>query len=448
MQHETKEKSVQPGRTLKDMMWAILPFMLVLGLVIYVAIQYVDPPTPTHIIMATGDPEGAYQEFAKRYQDILKKDGVELEIRPSAGANDNLKQLMDPDSDVDVGFVQDGLGTPAEADYLESLGSLYYEPLWLVYRGKNEITRFSELLGKRLAIGQAGDGLSNIARRVLKESGVLETNTTFVRLGWDEALAALKRGEIDAAFFMTPPEDDFIETVLADPENKLMNTDQAEAISRQIPYLHHVVLPHGVIDLKRNIPSQDIHLLAPTNVLLTQDSLNPALKYLLLKAAAEVHSEPGILERKGEFPIDKDFVFPLSSEAASFYKSGVPFWQKHMPFWLATVADRFLLIIIPSLAVFFPLMRLVPRVYHWRIRARIYKSYGELKYLETQTRISSQAGQRLERILELDRIEDRVNQLKVPLEYTDHIYSLRGHIEFVRERLRREAGQKIGTQES
>lgn len=425
------------GRSWRDILWATAPALLIAGLLAFVVAKYVDPAPPNHLVISTGDADSEYHGFAQHYKELLKEDGVDLEIRPSSGANENLRRLMDPKGDVDIGFVPDGLGTREEADDLESLGSMFYEPIWVFYRGPAEIKRFADLEGKRVAIGQAGDGVHDLALALLKEHKVDVNTTKLLELGWDEAAAALKKGEADFAFFLATPEDEFIADMLADPANRLMNVDQAEAISRQVPYLHHVVLPHGVIDLKKDIPRQDVHLLAPTAVLVVRDSLNPALEYLLLKAAANVHADPSILEHKGEFPIDKDYVFPLSSEAKSYYKNGTPFWQRYLPFWLATLLDRFILLIVPAVALVLPLLRLVPKVYHWRVRTRIFKCYGELKYLETFTRQTADQGQRSEHLSELDRIEDKVNHLKVPLEYSEHIYSLRGHIDFVRDKLDR-----------
>ncbi|CAM6005655.1 unnamed protein product [Sphagnum balticum] len=137
-----------------------------------------------------------------------------------------------------------------------------------------------------------------------------------------------------------------------------MSVDQAEAAIRQFPYLHHLVLPHGVIDLKANIPDHDVDMVSPTATLLVRDDLHPALVYLLLKAASQIHSDPGIFEKKNEFPIDKDYVFPLSDEAKNYYKSGAPFWQRYLPFWLAILVDRFILIIIPLLALIIPIVKL------------------------------------------------------------------------------------------
>jgi uncharacterized protein len=425
------------SRSYKDILVAILPVIAFLVVAIYLAIKFVNPAPPNHLIMTTGDPDGDYFAVAKHYQEALKEDGIELELKPSSGSAQNLERLIDDNSDVDIGFVQDGLGTAKDAEELVSLGSLYYEPIWVFYRGKTEMTRFTEFKGKRIAIGEKGDGIHDLAKSLLKETGIDEHHATFIDLGWDEAANALKKGDLDVAFFIASAEDPFIETLMNDRDLKLMNVDQAEAISRQYPYLHHLVLPHGVMNLKDNIPDHDIHVLAPTVTLLAREDLHPALMYLLLKAAVKIHSGAGIMENKDEFPIDKDFIFPLSPEAKHFYKSGAPFWQRYMPFWLATIVDRFIVVVVPLVVLLLPLLRTIPRVYAWRIRTKIFKCYGELKFLETQMRNESDQSKFNDHLKELDRVEERVNKMKVPLPYAEHIYSLRGHIHFVREQLPR-----------
>ena len=423
------------GRSIKDLLIAAGPSGILFIIALIVGYKYLDPAPPTKLVISTGEDEGDCQFYAEKYREILKKDGIELEIRPSAGPLENLKKIEDENSDVDVGFVQDGIGSVEEEPDVISLGSLYYEPVWLFYRGKSEVTRFHQLIGKKIAVGYEGRGMRIIALKLLKEAGVDGQNTQLINIGAEKAEDALKKGDVDAAFFLLTPDDPIIENLAMDPDLRLMNVDQAEAITRTLPFLHHLVLPHGIFDLKKNIPEQDINLVSPTATLLARDDLHPALTYVLLKAATQVHGVPGIFEKRGEFPINKDDQFPLGRDADQFYKSGGPFWQKYLPFWLAAWVDRFFLLVIPMLALILPLIRMVPRIYQWRIRTRIYKRYGELTFLETQIKQQPNLQERSAYQKRLDEIEERVNDMKVPLEFAEHIYSLRGHIHFVRERL-------------
>jgi TRAP transporter TAXI family solute receptor len=418
----------------KDILIAAAPIILVLAAAFFVIYKYVNPAPPHHIVISTSDGEGGYQVYAKQYADLLKEDGVTLELRPSTGAMENLQRLSDPNSDVQVGFVQDGLGNPDQSPDLESLGSLSYEPIWIFYRGKT-ITRFSDLIGKRVAVGQDGGGTQVLALQLLKASGVDATNTKFLHVSWDQAADAVKKNQADAAFFLGTPDEPLIKQLLQDPSMRLMSVDQAEALTRQMPFLHHLVLPHGTIDLQKNIPEHDVDLVSPTATLLVKDTLHPALAYLLLKAANQIHGDPGIFERKNEFPIDKDYEFPLSDEAKSYFKSGTPFWQRYLPFWLAILVERFILIVIPLIALILPLIRLIPRFINWRVRSRIYQQYGELKYLETLVQGEKDPAKIETYLKRIDGVEEKVNHLKLPVEFAEHIYVLREHIDFVRKKI-------------
>ena len=414
---------------------------MLFGLVIIgVAVHFIAPAPPHKIVMTTGDGEGDYAAFAKQYQAILKEDGIELEIRPSKGAVENLQRLSDPNSGVDVGFVQDGVGSAEKNPDLSSLGSLYYEPIWIFYHVKNKSLnwhRLNDLSGKRIAIGEDGSGTQNLVQRLLRSAGVDAKSATLLKIGQEAAADALRKGTLDAAFFLATPEDAMMVKLLHDPNLQLMSLDQAEAITRQNPYLHHLTLPHGTIDLKTGTPAQDVEMVAPTATLIARDDMHPSMVYLLLHAVSQVHDDPGIFEKRREFPTDNNYEFPLSDEAAHFYKSGLPFWQKYLPYWAATLLDRFLVVMLPLLALLYPIMKAVPNIYRWRVRTRIYRYYGELKFLETQLKPLTSDDQLFGYYAKLDDIEDRVNQMKVPLEFSEHIYSLRGHIDLVRSRLHR-----------
>lgn len=431
-------------RPSKKLAFSLALYILLITLAFGVAQKFVHPAPPRHIVISAGDDEGDYLTFANQYKEVIEKEGVQLEVRRSSGSRENLTRLLDPKSGVDVAFVQDGLNTTETDAGLVSLGSLYYEPLWVFYRGKKKISRFSQLTGKRVAIGERGGGTPALAWRLFKLHGIDKSNTHILHLTYAEAVNALKKGTADVAFFIASPEDDLVKRLLEDKSLELVNLDQAEAITRQLPYLHHLVLPSGALDLKNNIPAEDIHLVAPTATLVARDTLHPALVDLLLTAAIDIHGEPGIFEQKGEFPIDKDYYFPISSEAKRYYKSGAPFWQRYLPFWVATLVDRFILVAVPILALLLPLLKMVPKFIDWRFKSRIYRRYGELKYLETQVKAEKNSSQYARHLAELDRIEERVNHMKIPLELSDHLYVLREHIDFVRGKLSRalHSGQK------
>lgn len=426
------------GYSLRDLFFSASPSVLIGLTIIAITLHYITPAPPRKIVISTGDGEGDYAVFAKLYQDILKNDGIQLEIRPSKGAVENLERLNDPKSGVQVAFVQDGVGGVESSPDLSSLGSLYYEPIWIFYpSGKNTIHRLTELTGKRIAIGATGSGTQFLTQRLLRAAGIDVKTAQLMKIGSTAAAQALRENQVDVGFFMAPIDDPVVKQLARDPSMQIMSLDQAEAISRQNPYLHHLILPHGTIDLKLGIPATDIDMVAPTATLLVRDDIHPSMSYLLLHALSQVHDDPGIFEKRKEFPTDNNYEFPLSDEAARFYKSGLPFWQKYLPYWAASLLDRFLVVILPLLALLYPIVKAIPNLYRWRIRTRIYRHYGELKFLETQLQPLSGQNSLHRFYSQLDEIEDRVNQMKVPLEFSEHIYSLRGHIDLVRARLLR-----------
>lgn len=420
---------------IRDSIIAALPALLMISAILGAGYYFIDPAPPRKFVISTGDQHSNYFEYAKKYSELIAKEGIILEVKQSKGNWDNLKRIEA--NEADAGFVQDGLGDREKMPHVETLGSLYYEPIWVFYRKtpKREFRRFSEFKGMKLAVGEMGGETHSMAKRMLTESGVTKENSVWLEIGTDDALEALKTAKVDVAFFIASANNDLIKALMNDKSLSLFNTDQAEAISRKFPYLHHVVLPHGTFDLGNNIPDRDVDLLAPTATLAVHKNLHPALAYLLLNAAAKVHHVPGVFERKGEFPSDKDYIFPVHSVAKEYFKSGAPFWLKHLPFWLATLVQRFIFVVIPLAALIVPILRSIPKFFQWRARNRIYQRYGELKFLESQIFADESAERRDEFLSELDNFEERVNRMRVPLDLTDFVYSLRGHIHYVRERL-------------
>jgi TRAP transporter TAXI family solute receptor len=424
----------------RDMLFAVLPALALGALALAAMYHFVDPAPPNRLVMSTGEAQSDYQGFAERYQQILKRDGVTLELRSSVGAVENLqrlKEVRDANAGVDVAFVQDGLHTDQEGGELVSLGSMYYEPLWVFYRDEQDLTRLDQLAGKRVSIGREGGGTRRIALQLLHLSGVTERNTQLLALRSIDGAKALAAGEVDAAFFIGMPETDFIEESLHHSDLKLMNLTHAEAYTRRLPFLHALTLPRGTIDIVSDIPASDTRLVGLTSTLIVRDDLHPALKYLLLKAAKEVHGAPDLFAHKNQFPSDKDADFPMAEEATRFYKSGPPLLQRYLPFWAASFVDRMLVVLVPLIAFLIPLTRVIPAIYSWRIRSRIYRWYGELKFLETQVQADTAGAKRIEHLAKLDWIEDRVNDIRLPLAFSNHMYVLREHVDLVRRRLTR-----------
>lgn len=421
--------------SIKELAAVLLPVALAVVAAFWFTFKFVQPAPPRIVVMSTGVQGGAYHAFALRYQAILARDGVKLELRPSSGAVENLARLRDPKSDVSIALVQGGVGRAADPPVLESLGSVYYEPLWVFYRGNRDLDRINELKGKRIAVGPEGSGTRNLALMILDTSGLRGSDRTQLDLGGQAAADALIDGTADAVFVVAGPDAAIVRGLVQADGVRLMSFSRADAYVARHPFLHKLVLPRGTLDLVRDLPHENIALVAPTANLIARGNLHPAIAYLMLQAAEEVHSGPGPFNHVGEFPSPGDVDFPLSSEAERFYKSGPPFLQRYLPFWAATLIDRMIVLLVPLFAVAVPLFRIVPGLYAWRVRRKVYRWYGELKFLEEELRTRRPGEDRSDEFARLASIESGVSDIRVPLGFAHEVYTLRMHIKLVREML-------------
>jgi ABC-type amino acid transport substrate-binding protein len=421
----------------RDLATSIAPFALALVLVSVAAVHYLRPAPPTRLAIAGGPAGSSFRNAAERYAKILARNGVRLDTVATEGSQDNLRRLLDERSGVDVGFVQGGLAEGDAAERLVSLGSLFFEPVFVFYRSAVPARTLSELRGRRVAVGPQGSGTRTLALALLKANG-LEPGKGLraVDLGGAQAVSALLARRVDAVFMMSDS------SVPADvialehaPEVRLFDVVQTDAYLRRFRYLSRIDLGPGSFDLGANIPRAPLTLLAPTVELIARPGLHPALSDLLIEAAQEVHGRAGLLHRANEFPAPLDHEYPISEDAARYYKSGKALSYRLLPFWLASIVDRVFVVIVPAILVLVPALRLIPSLYNWRIHARIHRRYAELIAVErvSLTGVSLRELQRLrDRVEEIDRA---VINLKVPASFASQVYGLREHIEFVRARL-------------
>ena len=438
-----KKKNKLLGMSMLDFATSIGPFIVLVLVALAAAYYFVDPAPPQHVIFSVGRDDGEYKEYATGYQIILARDNVALETRESEGMLENLQRLKDDNSEVDVAFVLDGLneGDAEEEDKLYSLGSISYEPIWVFYRDKTPHNRLSEFAGKKIAIGRNGGGTQILSKRLLAASGVNNANATFVAFGHKDAINSFDRKEVDVIFLIGQPDSAPIKKLLSTQDVRVVDFDQAEAYTRQFPYLHELVLPHGTLDLKHNIPATDLNLLATTTTLAIRDDLHPAIVSLLMKAITDMHDSPGLLHKKHTFPQNTEIDFELSPDAMRYYKSGAPFLQRYMPFWLATLFDRIFIIALPLFALLIPLSRTIPQIYRWRIKSRINHWYRELILLETQLRSGKDFNEYLSKLVWID---EQVANVRIPLAFSDHSYVLKEHIDFVRRKILRLMSEAAG----
>jgi TRAP-type uncharacterized transport system substrate-binding protein len=427
----------------RDLAITLGPILLLSLAGIWFAIRFVRPAPPDSITITTGADGSTFRIAADKYRNILARNGITLKILPSQGSLENLKRLNDPSSQVDVGFVQGGVAGDVRVDGLVSLGSVFYEPLAVFYRSARPVYRLSQFGGKRLAIGAEGSGTYALASTLLNANGIeSDGRTALLDLSGEDAARALTEHRIDAAFLMgdsaTPP---VMRKLLLTPGIRLFNFTQAEAYERRFPYLTRLELPMGALDLGKNSPAQNLYLIAPTVELVARDNLHPAISDLLIEAAREVHGGATLLQRAGEFPAPLGHEFRISDDATRYYKSGKSFLYRILPFWLASLTDRAAVLLVPIIVLLLPGLRLVPSLYQWRVKARIYRWYGALIGLERDALRNSAPERRKEMLKRLDDIENGVNNMKMPLTFADQFYVLREHIKFVRDRLATSASE-------
>ena len=390
------------------------------------------PAPPDKVVMSTGADGGAYDAFARRYREILGRAGVELVLRPSAGAAENLDRLRDPRSKVDVALVQGGLARPGDETRLVTLGAVGYEALWFFHRTSMPLERLDGLRGRKIAAGQAGSGTRQMIEVLLDHLGLPEIAAQFVPLGGIEAAEALERGDVDVAMLVSAADAPAVQRLLRVDGIALMSFARPDAYVRQIPVLTRLELPEGSVDLKRNVPSRPVTLLALKANLVTRNDIHPVLVDLLLDAAREVHGAGGLLSRPGEFPAANADEYPLAADAERFYKTGPTSLRTYLPYWAVAWIQRLVFFGLPVLLVGIPLLRTLPELYSWAVRRRIYRWYGELAFIERAA--AEGRGSRDAQLRRLEQIESRINALRVPASFAGEAYTLRMHMQMVRER--------------
>ncbi|STQ93768.1 TRAP transporter solute receptor, TAXI family [Janthinobacterium lividum] len=424
--------------SVRDFLATAGPTLLLVGAFCALAYWLVDPAPPRQVSLSTGQDNSAYEEFGKKYVATLAKHGIKVTLQPSLGSQDNLQRLNG--GKTDIAFVQSGSTEHEDAERhgLISLGSLFTEPVWLFMREDKAVAELAQLKGMKINLGPEGTGVPGLFRQLLSVNGVEANELTVSDLQNTPATVELLEGRIDGLVFSSAPEAPLIQMLLQTPGIKLFDFSQAEAYTRRLPFLTHVVLPRGIVDLGQNIPAQDYHLIAPTATLVAREDLHPALVDLFVQAAARIHGGTGWFQQQGQFPSARYTEIPVAPEALKFYKDGAPVLQRYMSFWLANFFDRMWVLVVALGALILPLSRVVPPLYVWRIRSRVYRWYGQLRTVEQALEDVSpeqRAHVYAAQLKRLDQIEEMVNQISIPLSFADGLYGLRSHINFVRKRI-------------
>jgi len=420
-------------------MQTVVPLLLICAVIIWAGLHFVHSAPPHALTISSGPKGSSFETIAERYSKLLAKDGIKLTVLPSQGSLQNLQRMTDPKSHVDIALVQSGVHVdPDSDDDLESLGGMFYQPLLIFYRSPKPLQRLSELTSQRIAIGPEGSGTRFLALALLKANGIEPGGTTtLTALEGEAARTALLRRQVDAIFLTGDSASTATLRELVHTDGiRLFEFPQADAYVRRFSYLSKLTLPAGAFDLGENLPPENMSLLAPTVELVAHSNLHPALTDLLIEAATQVHGRASLLQTAGQFPNPSIHSYPISSEAARYYKEGDrSFIYRYLPFWLASLVSRLLIVIVPLFVIIVPSLRYLPVLYRWRIDTRIHHRYGELMQLERET-LENLSDERRRALLDrLAAIEKSVITRKMPGSHAEQVYILREHIDFVRRKL-------------
>lgn len=406
--------------------------LIVIGFVI--ALNFVTPPPPKALRLATGQAGGYYDAAGQIYREILGRESIKVVLVETQGSIDNLQRLTSERDRVDVALLQGGLSSDLDTSRLFAIAGVFYEPVWVLARATVRAQRLAELRGAKIAIGAVGSGTRILARQLLAANGITEQSATFAELGTAAAAAALAQGTVDAAFIVVARPLPVMVDLLSGGKVRLLSFNQADALHMKFPFLTPVGLPMGAVNLEVNVPSTDLRLVAPIATLVAREDLHPVLVSLLLQAAHEAHSGPQFFAPAGMFPTRNHLDFPLHPDAKRYFDRGPSFLFRYLPFWIAVWLDRMVVLLIPLLTLLIPIARLAPSVYRWQVQRKIYRWYQQLRRLEAEAQTAPDAERRAEIRAELDTLQGRLATLKIPPSYTQQLYDLRVHLNFVRAR--------------
>jgi TRAP-type uncharacterized transport system substrate-binding protein len=431
LNHRDIIKPLVPRKTL-----ALVIVLLVLFLAgIFCLCTALHPLPPRRITMATGPDGSNYAFWGKRYKILLAKEGIELDLVATKGGVENLKLLRDPNSGVQLGFVEGGVASDSDSPDLVSLGTLGYEPVWFFSRKVASDRGLFAFRGKRVSIGPEGSDSRALMDELLKRNALDTGAFHELNLEPEAAAAELLNGNIDACVLMTSWGSPVVHQLITAPGIDLASFSRADAYVALFPSLSKLVIPAGVADLENNRPPRDTTLLATKTNLIVRGNLHPALQYLLLETASQIHSHGGIFQKAGEFPAPEALEIELSSDARHYYKSGRPFLQRYMPFWLAALVEQAAVLVIPLLGLLYPLGKGLASLYGWGMQRRIFLPYGELHWVEMEINKLGQQPPTEEIRNRMKHLEERADRVRVSANYIPMLYSLKENIAYVRGRL-------------
>ena len=396
---------------------------------------YLEGTVPRHVTFATGTTSGINHLYAERYAKILQRDGIGLEERLTDGGAENLKLLLDPKSGVDVGIVPGGIYDEKSHGGVLMLATLYYQPLWIFYKGDKTLTEISDLRHLRVAIGTPDSSVRAFAAPLLEANDISDSNTTLTTSGQYDAVADLKQGKVDAILLLGPVKSPAVWDALNEPSFKLLSLVSTEAYQRRYPYITKLTLPPGSVDFAKKIPAQEVNLVGTKAMMVARDGLPFPLVQLLLDAARQIHAQQGYFEEAAEFPNTMPVDIPVSQDAVRHMRFGPKMLQRYMPLVAASYAERVFVLLVPLVIVLIPLVEFCLALYRTLFLRRIHRLYGDLMSMERDIDMASDNSMSDQWLSDLNRIDQAASALNVPNSFANDVYALREHIRFVRKRI-------------
>jgi TRAP-type uncharacterized transport system substrate-binding protein len=410
-----------------------LAALLCVGILSWLALEYLVPSPPSRITIATGPKGSSFDYFGRRYRTRFARVGINLELRQTVGALENLQLLQDPKSGVDIGFTTGGVSDASQAPELLSTGLIYNVPFWIFHPSSTSLDGLPQLKGKRIAVGPEGSGTRFTAERILSKANINAQTATLIPLEGNAAIEALNDGKVDAVLIVGGSDAPAVRALLTNPRVRLMDFPTAEAFTRIFPDLVRLVLPKGAIEIDPPNPPNDVTLLGTTAKVLIRDDLHPAIVQLLARTMKEEHSGLGLFQRSGEFPASFDPEYPMAQVAVDYYKNGPSFLAKYLPFWMTIYAQRLIAFSVATIAIVFPAFSFAPRLYEWIVQTRLRAVYRRLRVVENALHTHLSASQIAALQSELADIDKATST--VPMRNSDLYFMLRYHLNQTRSRL-------------
>lgn len=433
----------------QDLQWSALawfryvketwPIFVTLLLISAVAIFFAEPKPPSKITFAAGTPGGSYEDIAQRYKAFFEKYDIEVEVLPSAGPMDNLQRMVDPNANprIDVGLTQSGLARDLQGvDRLVYLGSIDYEPIFFLMR-KDRLADsrpdfIKALSDLRIGIGDVGTGTKAQFERLLALNNLTFKVSDFVVQPDRQSVQDVLSGSLDGMVLVDGIQSKNMQALLTSPKVVLLSPSRVQAYQRLLPYLNVLTIPEGSINLVENVPQEDLSILSTTTALIAQADMHPAIQFLLIKASVEIGIAASFFAAHDTFPKFNESAIPRSPVAQEYYLQGSPYLDRHLPFWLAELLDRFAYVLTPFLAFAYPILLALPNYRHKRLTRRIWTSYGKLKELELELSDHFDPAKVADYFDRLDQIESDAVRVRIYGSQGADYFKHRQHIHFVR----------------